>query len=91
LVIYREFGILFIRNLMLKKGVAMGARISGKIKTVAYIFASGLALLTESFQRLAVLESLHQLFKTGALAVFIISAVLSVVSFIDYLLVYKRA
>ena len=35
IIIYREFGILFIRNLMLKKGITLGASIFGKIKTVA--------------------------------------------------------
>ncbi len=45
LVLYREFGILFVRNLMLKKGVTMGARKSGKIKTVTYITAGAAALI----------------------------------------------
>jgi len=97
LIIYREFGILFIRNLMLKKGIAMGARMSGKIKTVTYIIASGCALLTASFQRLAeserfsTFESLYQSFKTVTLIVFIISVVISIISFFDYLLIFRRA
>jgi CDP-diacylglycerol--glycerol-3-phosphate 3-phosphatidyltransferase len=91
LVLYREFGILFIRNLMLKKGVTMGARRSGKIKTVTYITAEAVALLTVSFQRLNVLEFLYPFLKTGALVIFIISVVVSVVSFFDYLSVYRKA
>ena len=90
LVIYREFSILFLRNLMLKKGTAMGARMSGKIKTVAYIIASGTALLAVSFQRLSVHETLFPYFKTGALIIFIISVIIAVVSFFDYLLVYRK-
>jgi len=90
LVIYREFSILFIRNLMLKKGAAMGARMSGKIKTVAYIIASGAALLAVSLQRLSVREDLFPFFKTGALVIFIISVVFAVVSFFDYLFVYLK-
>jgi CDP-diacylglycerol--glycerol-3-phosphate 3-phosphatidyltransferase len=90
LVIYREFSILFLRNLMLKKGTAMGARMGGKIKTVAYIIASGVALLAASFERLSVYETLLPYFKTGALVIFIISVIIAVVSFFDYLLVYRK-
>jgi CDP-diacylglycerol--glycerol-3-phosphate 3-phosphatidyltransferase len=89
LVIYREFSILLIRILMMKKGVAMGARISGKVKTVTYITAGGAALLTVSFQRLAILEGLIPYFKIGALVIFIISIIFSLTSFFDYLSVYK--
>jgi CDP-diacylglycerol--glycerol-3-phosphate 3-phosphatidyltransferase len=91
LVIYREFSILFVRNLMLKKGVALGARIGGKIKTVTYIIAGCAALLAVSFQRLSIFESLLSYFKTGALVIFIISVVISLVSFLDYILVYRKS
>jgi len=90
LVIYREFGILFIRNLMLKKGATLGARMGGKIKTVSYIIAAGAALLAVSLQRLAIFESLFPFFKNGAVIVFSISVIISIVSFIDYVLVYQK-
>ncbi|HCC38065.1 MAG TPA: CDP-diacylglycerol--glycerol-3-phosphate 3-phosphatidyltransferase [Treponema sp.] len=91
LVLYREFGILFVRNLMLKKGIAMGARIAGKIKTVTYILAGGVALLTVSIQRLAVLDNLYPHFKTAALALFCISVVFSIISFFDYVSFYQKS
>jgi len=91
IVIYREFGILFVRNLMLKRGVTLAARLGGKIKTVTYIAAGCAALLTVSLQRLSVYESLIPYFKVGAVVVFIISVILSVVSFVDYLLLYLKA
>ena len=91
LVIYREFGILFIRNLMLKKGITMGARLGGKIKTVSYIVAASAALLTVSLQRLSIFDFLIPYFKTGTLVIFIIAVIISILSFIDYLLVYKKA
>ena len=90
LVIYREFSILFIRNLMLKRGITLGARMSGKIKTVFYIFAGGAALLTDSLQRLTFFENLIPLFKIGTLIIFIVSVVISIVSFIDYLIIFKN-
>jgi CDP-diacylglycerol--glycerol-3-phosphate 3-phosphatidyltransferase len=91
LVIYRELGVLFIRNLMLRKGISLGARIGGKIKTVAYIIAGGAALLTVSIQRLEIHDFLFPHFKTGALVIFIISVVISIISFIDYLIVFLKA
>jgi len=91
LVIYREFSILFIRNLMLKKGIIMGARTSGKIKTVSYIIAGGAALLFSSLQRLSVFERLFKYIKPGVITVFLISVIFSIISFIDYLIVYRKA
>jgi len=90
LVIYREFGILFLRNLMLKKGVTLGARMPGKIKTVAYIIAVGAALLVVSIERLGFYENLLSYFKTGALVVFVISVVFAVISFFDYVIIYRK-
>jgi len=95
-VLYREFGILFIRNLMLKKGITMGARISGKIKTVTYIIAAGIALLYASIIRLSALEFLQPVVKIAyivkivAISVFILSVLFSVLSFFDYLFMYRN-
>jgi len=91
LVLYREFGILFIRNLMLKKGIAMGARMGGKIKTIAYVTAGAIALLYSSLQRLGAAESLQPAVKIAAVAVFAVSVLFSVVSFFDYLSVYRAS
>ena len=88
-VLYREFGILFLRNLMLKKGVVMGARKSGKIKTFTYITAAAIALLYASLQRLGAVESLQPAIKIAAVAAFGISVFFSVVSFFDYLSAYR--
>jgi CDP-diacylglycerol--glycerol-3-phosphate 3-phosphatidyltransferase len=90
-VLYREFGILFIRNLMLKKGITMGARMSGKIKTITYVIAAAIALLYASLQRLGAFESAQPAVKIAAIAVFAISVFFSVASFFDYLSVYRAA
>jgi CDP-diacylglycerol--glycerol-3-phosphate 3-phosphatidyltransferase len=91
LVIYREYSILFIRNLMMKKGIAMGARISGKIKTVTYIIAEAVALMAGSIQRLGKFEFLFPIFKNIAIAIFIVAVTVAIVSFFDYYSVYRRA
>jgi len=90
LVVYREFAILFLRNLMLKKGIAMGARISGKIKTNMYIIALAVTLLASSFERMNIFISILPLIKMGALVIFIISVVMAIISFFDYLLIYQK-
>jgi CDP-diacylglycerol--glycerol-3-phosphate 3-phosphatidyltransferase len=89
-VLYREYSILFVRNLMLKKGVAMGARIGGKIKTIAYIAAAALALLASSSLRLGLAPVFYLVFSRAALVVFTLSVVLAVLSFVDYLKVYRN-
>jgi CDP-diacylglycerol--glycerol-3-phosphate 3-phosphatidyltransferase len=90
LILYREFGVQFVRNLMLRKGIAMGARMGGKIKTVFYIVAAAVALLAVSFRRLGSEETVYNTVKTAALIIFCVSALISVVSFVDYVLVYKK-
>jgi CDP-diacylglycerol--glycerol-3-phosphate 3-phosphatidyltransferase len=90
LVIYREFSILFIRNLMLKKGATLGASMGGKIKTVTYIIAAGAALLAVSIQRLGIFEFLFPYFKAGAIVIFVISIIFSVASFFHYILIYLK-
>jgi CDP-diacylglycerol--glycerol-3-phosphate 3-phosphatidyltransferase len=90
-VLYREFGILLIRNFMLQRGITMGARISGKIKTVAYITAAAAALLYNSLCRLDILEPLQPIVSIAAIAIFAVSVLFSVISFIDYALVCRAA
>ena len=90
-VLYREFGILFIRNLMLKKGIAMGARKSGKIKTVAYISALAIALIYKCLTLLSAFVSVQPIIKIVAVTAFTISVIISVLSFFDYLSVYRKS
>jgi CDP-diacylglycerol--glycerol-3-phosphate 3-phosphatidyltransferase len=91
IILYREFGILFLRNLMLQKGVAMGARKGGKIKAFAYMFTGIAALLASSVRRLWGIESPYfGIFRIAAWVFLGISVVISVVSFLDYLGVYRK-
>lgn len=89
-VIYREFSILFVRNLMLTKGIALGARMGGKIKTVTYILAAGLALLVSSLARFGIGGSIYRISAIAAVAVFIVSVIFAAASFFDYISVYSK-
>jgi CDP-diacylglycerol--glycerol-3-phosphate 3-phosphatidyltransferase len=89
-VLYREFGILFLRNLMLKKGVTMGARGGGKLKAVTYMLAGAAALLASSAVRLGLDGLIFSRLRLIAALIFVISVLISLASFADYMLVYKR-
>jgi CDP-diacylglycerol--glycerol-3-phosphate 3-phosphatidyltransferase len=89
-VLYREFSILFIRNLMLKKGITLGARMGGKIKTVTYIAAAALALMASSVVRLDLGGNIYQWLVMAAKGVFVLSVIIAVVSFFDYLLLFIK-
>jgi CDP-diacylglycerol--glycerol-3-phosphate 3-phosphatidyltransferase len=89
-VLYREFSMLFVRNLMLRKGIAQGARLGGKIKTVTYILAGALALLASSLIRLGLSGELFGYVVFAARAVFGFSVILAIVSFLDYVRVYRK-
>ena len=91
IVLWREFGILFLRNLMLRKGVTMGARWGGKVKAVAYMLAGVFALLASSVRRLGHPELLFSTFRFTAIVVYAASIVLALLSFADYLREYRKA
>jgi len=89
-VLYREFGILFVRMLMIKRGITMGARMSGKIKAVAYMVTGILALGASSLRRLNFDASIFNLVRLVAIVVFILAVLLSLTSFLDYWKLFRK-
>ncbi|MDR1931053.1 MAG: CDP-diacylglycerol--glycerol-3-phosphate 3-phosphatidyltransferase [Treponema sp.] len=92
-VLYREFGVLFLRNLMLRKGVAQGARMGGKIKTVSYIAAGAAALAASSLRRLGFpweTERVFFILSRAAPVLFAVSVFFAALSFADYVRVYRH-
>ena len=88
-VLYREFGILFLRLQFMKKGIAMGARMAGKIKAVTYMLAGGFALIESSIARFSPTHPLVAWARWAAVSVFAISVVIALLSFVDYWRQYK--
>jgi CDP-diacylglycerol--glycerol-3-phosphate 3-phosphatidyltransferase len=85
-ILYREMSILFVRMLAIRKGVAIAARKGGKTKTVLYIVAAGASLAIESAIRLGLpVQEYLPLARGVNLGLYILAVVMSVVSFIDYL------
>jgi CDP-diacylglycerol--glycerol-3-phosphate 3-phosphatidyltransferase len=89
LVLYREFSIQFVRNLILQKGVVQGARMGGKIKAVTYMIAGGIALIASNVRMLGYDAAFTPL-RLSAIGVFAISVVFAVISFMDYLSIYRK-
>ncbi|MDR2403634.1 MAG: CDP-diacylglycerol--glycerol-3-phosphate 3-phosphatidyltransferase [Spirochaetaceae bacterium] len=91
IILYREFGILFVRILMMQKGIAMGARMGGKIKAVVYMVTGALALCTVSVKRLGLGDGLFAGLRLAGIVLFVISAFIAVLSFADYITVFRKS
>jgi len=91
LLFYRETGMLFLRMVAAKKGVAIGARKGGKLKTVLYIVTGFVCLAMESLTRFGVDYTSYN--SVATLVINVMSAlcvVASYISFIDYLWNFKK-
>lgn len=91
IILYRELGILFLRMLARGNGITIAAKKGGKIKTVCYILAEGFTLLIELLIAYAVASGpvTARLIIANKI-LYGIATVLSVTSFIDYLLSYRK-
>lgn len=86
LIIYREFGMLFIRMVAAKQGIAIAARKGGKTKTVLYVVAGFYSLILESSLRLGFSLAVdYPILNTIGIALYILALVASYASFVDYL------
>ena len=88
-ILFREFGILFIRILMMQKGVAMGARMGGKLKAVCYMMTGLACLLSFTLNQSGFPVAASIIGQTAAV-IFIISMIIALVSFIDYFMFYRK-
>ncbi len=89
-LLYREYGIVFVRLLMFRKGVALAARSGGKIKAVLYAVAGGVGLALITIERTGILLEWFSGVYIFAHVVYVAAALFSIGSFIDYLLVFRR-
>jgi len=90
IIIYREFSQLFLRQLMAEMGVAMGARKGGKTKAVFYMLAGAASLVLWSLAALNWLPGAHDGLRIAVLSLYGIAAALSVGSFIDYVIQFRK-
>lgn len=94
LIFYREFSQSFLRMIALKKGIAIAARMGGKLKTVFYIISSFFFLTLESYKRFdfhfpADYQFIDTIIRTAlywsTFSLFIVCVLLSWGSFVDYI------
>lgn len=92
LIFYREFTQSFLRMAALKSGVAIAARMGGKLKTVFYIISGFFFLTLESYTRFAftfipaeVDAVIKAALRYSMLVLFVICVLLSWGSFVDYI------
>lgn len=90
IILYREFGILFLRMMLSFKGIAMGARPGGKLKAGLYMVSGILSLLLVSLERLSLFALALPTLKVIVLVAFIAAGTSSVASFIDYLIQFRK-
>jgi len=89
LVLYRDVGVAFIRLLTMKKGIAMSAQLSGKIKAWVYAVAGGAGILLAG-SRGFLPESITSIIGIVAGVSFWLCAATAVWTMIDYTFAYKR-
>lgn len=95
-VLYREFGIILIRLILYREGVALAAHLLGKLKTWFYGLTAAAGLFVLSMDTLAG-EPVRMLSRSGPTwrngimqGLLILTAVLCVGSFLRYLVVFLR-
>jgi CDP-diacylglycerol--glycerol-3-phosphate 3-phosphatidyltransferase len=90
LVLYREFGVTFIRMLLSGKGISMGARPGGKAKSFFYMLVSAAALALVTLKSLALPLDATTAAATTLAVLTWIAAALSVLSFADYFVQFRK-
>jgi len=91
IILYREVSIIFVRMLAIKKGLVIGAKMLGKIKTVLYITVGGVSLFIKlcniyGFNSKDLMLPLTIL----NISLYIIAVIFSLLSFYFYLMNYKN-
>ncbi len=90
IIMYREYGIIFLRLLGIRRGVAIGARTGGKLKAVFYALSSVFGLVALTMVRTGALGGALRVVSGVAYGVFVLAAFFALVSFVDYAVVFRR-
>lgn len=95
-VLYREFGIILIRMLLYRTGIALGARLAGKLKTWLYAIAAATGLLLFSVDSLRQAGAVTAAWRDAPwvsvafTALLVGAALLAVGSFMQYFTLFIR-
>lgn len=90
LILYREVGIIFVRMMMTREGIALAARAGGKLKAVLYAVSTALGLLMLTHVRLGIFHNLMPTLPWVVLGTFGAAVLVAWISFADYLILVIR-
>jgi CDP-diacylglycerol---glycerol-3-phosphate 3-phosphatidyltransferase len=90
LILYRELSINFIRMLLAQRGIAMGARRGGKLKSAMYMTAGAASLILVCATKVQLLPELRAPFEAVIYGLYVLAAILALVSFADYFIQYRK-
>ena len=84
LVVYRDLGVSFIRLLANRRGVTMGARLSGKIKAWVYALAGVFGMVLVTWDSLLNSSRILSIFQTVTYVMFLLCGCVALFSLVDY-------
>lgn len=91
IILYREFGIMFLRMKARGEGLTIAAKKGGKAKTVFYIIAAGISLFLKLAEIYSFLQDKYFTYiRYFNIALYIAAVFLSLVSFADYVISYLK-
>ena len=85
ILLYRDLSVSFVRLMMSKRGITMGARLSGKLKAIVYAIAGILGLGMLSIREFDFIQPVFDVSEIVVYIIFLLSAVIAVWSLADYL------
>ncbi len=86
LIVYRDLGVAFARQVAVGRGIVLGARLTGKIKAWVYAIAGVAGMLRISVDYFTFPQEIIHILNRISGIVFIFCALIAVISLIDYLL-----
>lgn len=90
IVLYREISIVFVRMLAIKKGLVIGAKMLGKIKTVLYISVGGMSLFIRLCLAYNVEKGIISISTILNIILYSLAGIFSILSFYFYVVDYKK-
>lgn len=89
-IMYRELSVTFMRSVLFNRGIAMAARKGGKLKATLYGIAGGAGLVVLGLRGLVAPATWRDMFDIINLGIICAAVLASVISFIDYIIVFLR-
>lgn len=89
-LLYRDLTVGFIRLIMSRKGISMGARLSGKLKAWVYAVSGVAGLLTMTISEIPRLEGITESINIAKFVVFLLAGSIAIWSLIDYFTALRK-